>query len=129
MNAKDLAREAKMIPDPTYYSGRDATTSDLDGEKLFIIYTKIREHHGEKSANAFVSMVKSMKELSATAFLTSLEIFEMNKWKFAGKVSTSNIAIKNKENAEATMLQSFAKNFQTGNTQKIRNSFLELIAN
>jgi hypothetical protein len=65
---------------PEYFSGRGATTTDLNGEMLFKIYNSIKKENGERAAEAYVEMVKSIKTLSATNFLNSLYLLEACKW-------------------------------------------------
>ena len=41
ISAREIVRSVGMYDRPEYYSGRGATTSDLDGDKLYAIYQKI----------------------------------------------------------------------------------------
>ena len=80
ISAREIVRSVGMCDRPEYYSGRGATTSDLDGDKLYAIYQKITQELGANPADAFVTMVKKLKTLSATNFLNSLYTLERYDW-------------------------------------------------
>ena len=80
ITAKEIIHSIGRSARPEYYSGRGATTTDLNGDKLFAIYTKITEEIGEKEAEAFVTMIENLKYLSMTNFLNALYALESNQW-------------------------------------------------
>lgn len=80
ISAREIVRSVGMSDRPEYYSGRGATTSDLNGDKLYAIYQKITQELGASQADAFVTMVKKLKTLSATNFLNSLYTLERYNW-------------------------------------------------
>lgn len=82
ISAREIVYSAGMSDEPEYYSGRGATTSDLDGDILYNIYIQIKEKLGTNQANEFVTMVENLKELSATNFLNALYFLERNNWKY-----------------------------------------------
>lgn len=115
---------------PEFYSGRGATTSDLDGNRLYAIYQKIEQELGSRQAEAFVSMVKELKVLSATNFLNALYALEENDWNLT-QFNESNIDVGPEEEgrgliALATVAESL---FYCGrdDTEYIRSSFLSKI--
>jgi hypothetical protein len=65
---------------PGFYSGRGATTADLNGDKLERLFCAIKKRAGEHAAEAFVNMVAAMPSLSATDFLLTLSRLESNRW-------------------------------------------------
>lgn len=80
ISAREIVRSVGMSDRPEYYSGRGATISDLDGDKLYAIYQKIKQELGTNHADNFVTMVQRLKTLSATNFLNSLYILERYDW-------------------------------------------------
>lgn len=79
-----------MSSRPEFYSGRGAVFSDLSGNHLFEIHSKIREKIGTEQADAFVTMVENLECLSATNFLNALYSLEANNWVYQ-PVEESNI--------------------------------------
>lgn len=67
---------------PEYYSGRGATITDLDSDKLFNSYQKIKENVGVEASKNFIEMVKNLKVASATSFLNAFYELASNDWKF-----------------------------------------------
>jgi hypothetical protein len=61
-----------MSTRPGYYSGRGATRTDLNSEKLERIHAAILKNKGEDAAKAFIEMVVNIPVLSATDFLIAL---------------------------------------------------------
>ncbi len=66
MNLYALCHEAKIVCDPSYYSGRGPTTSDLNEGILTRMHAAIVRERGDKAGEAFVEMVDSLKTASAT---------------------------------------------------------------
>jgi hypothetical protein len=84
VNAKDIIRkytQGKLATRPSCYSGRGATTSDLNQEILENLYQGILEEIGQEAATAFAQMVADTKKLSATRFLNNLYYLETCGWK------------------------------------------------
>lgn len=86
-----LCKDCKMSDRPSYYSGRGATTTDLGGAQLEMIYKEIKRQaeeppcFGQKPVPAgaheqFVAMVKSLPSLGATDFLVALSDLEAANW-------------------------------------------------
>lgn len=70
---------------PEFYSGRGATTSDLNSNTLFNIHDAIEKEYGKSAAKNFVNMIDDIKVLSATTFLTELyDLYHAN-WKYKKK--------------------------------------------
>jgi len=115
---------------PGYYSGRGATLTDLNGDKLTKIHAGIKKEFGEEAAKSFVLMVADIKVLSATTFLVELYNLYNADWKYVKKkVHASGLEIEKDENGQHNMLQGFASIFASlGNdrddTYEIRHSFL-----
>lgn len=80
ISARKIVYSVGMSGRPEFYSGRGATMSDLDGDRLYAIYQKIAQELGTRQADAFVTMVKKLKTLSATNFLNALYALELNDW-------------------------------------------------
>jgi len=75
------------IPDsmssrPEFYSGRGATTSDLNSPKLEDIYQSILRLYGAAAAAQYVYMVADLPKLSATEFLIALQELDQSGWKY-----------------------------------------------
>lgn len=91
ISAREIVYSVKgMSGRPEYYSGRGATMSDLDGDRLYAIYQKIEQELGTRQADAFVTMVEKLKTLSATNFLNALYALERNDWNLT-EFNESNI--------------------------------------
>lgn len=86
IDARQIVMEAGMSARPEYYSGRGATTSDLNDKILEKTYQIVKENQGEKVAKQFVEMVADIPKLSATDFLLSLYRLEGNNWKWNKKI-------------------------------------------
>lgn len=80
ISAREIVYSQGMSDQPEYYSGRRATMSDLDGDRLYAIYQKIAQELGARQADAFVTMVEKLKTLSAANFLNALYALERNDW-------------------------------------------------
>lgn len=82
IDATEIVRKTGMSDNPGFYSGRGATTSDLDDKKLEKIYQHIKHLHGLKTAEQFVQMVADIPKLTATDFLCTLYNLEAHEWKW-----------------------------------------------
>lgn len=80
VTAKEIVRSVGIMDLPEYYSGKQVNFSDLNGDKLYAIYLKIKENLGDNQANAYVIMVQQLKILTASNFLECLYALEKNNW-------------------------------------------------
>ena len=80
VTTKEIVRSVGITDLPEYYSGRGVNFNDLNADKLYAIYKKIRESIGDKQANAFVTLVQQLKILTASNFLECLYVLENNNW-------------------------------------------------
>jgi hypothetical protein len=78
-----------MSTRPSYYSGRGATTSDLNDSTLEKIWTAIKANRGEEAAHAFVLMVEAIPVLSATEFLITLAALDRDDYEWTPERSKS----------------------------------------
>ncbi len=81
LTAQQIVHKAGMSDRPEFYSGRGATTDDLNHNHLETIYQAIKVNHGEPAAEQYVQMVATIPKLTATDFLLSLYQLERNEWK------------------------------------------------
>ena len=81
-DARQIVNDADMSGRPEFYSGRGATSSDLNDKNLEKIYQSIEQHHGKDAAQNYVRMVADIPKLSATDFLLSLYKLESHDWKW-----------------------------------------------
>lgn len=127
ISAREIVRSVGMSDKPEYYSGRGARISDLPAKKLVLIYNIIKERIGAKQAETFVTMIKSLKTLSATNFLNSLYLLEANNWVYRSAYK-SNIDVGPDgpgRNAIAFATVVFGSSeYDDGDTDYIRNQFL-----
>lgn len=79
-HANEIVMAAGMSARPEYYSGRGATTSDLNERILEKVHALITQEHGAEAAKNFVQMVEDIPKLSATDFLLSLFRLEGSAW-------------------------------------------------
>jgi hypothetical protein len=86
MDARRIVEEAKMSSHPEHYSGRGATTSDLDNNILEKIYELIRREYGDEASRNYVQMIADIPKLSATNFLLTLYKLEGYGWKWDKKI-------------------------------------------
>ncbi len=69
-----------MSTRPDAFSGRGATTTDLNFRRLEVIYQSVLQNKGEKAAMAYAQMVADIPRLTATDFLITLAALESNNW-------------------------------------------------
>ena len=121
----DIARDAGLSTSPSYYSGRGATTSDLNGMHLDKIYESIRFHIGQPAATQFAIMVAEIPVLSATDFLLTLFRLAGNDWVWSKDFlpQTNGISIDSQGSAFGTIMSVFGGN-RHDQTSTIRSSFL-----
>ncbi len=134
LTAVGIVYKAGMCPSPEYYSGRGATSVDLNPQHLEKIYSLIAENYGAEPAVNFVKMVEDIPVLSATDFINSFYAFEMNNWKYEkSKVKSDTIeGILVRKNADgnynemhgmASMMAAIARGGRD-QTESIRGPFL-----
>jgi hypothetical protein len=75
-----IIRSVGMSLRPEFYSGRGATTCDLNHQHLEGIWSGIKEQIGEAEAESFVQLVRKIKVMSATTFLQELYALCDNNW-------------------------------------------------
>lgn len=130
ISAREIVYSVGMSGRPEFYSGRGATMSDLNGDKLYAIYQKIAQELGTRQADAFVTMVQKLEILSATNFLNSLYALELNDWNLTS-FNESNIDVgPNVAGRGIIALATVAESlFYCGrnDTEYIRSSFLSKI--
>ena len=109
----DIARDAGLSTSPSYYSGRGATTSDLNGMHLDKIYESIRFHIGQPAATQFAIMVAEIPVLSATDFLLTLFRLAGNDWVWSKDFlpQTNGISIDSQGSAFGTIMSVWSKDF------------------
>lgn len=78
--AKEIVQMIGIVDLPWYYSSRGVNFLDLNADRLYSIYLKIRDKIGNNQANAFVTMVQQLKILSVNNFLDCLYTLENNDW-------------------------------------------------
>lgn len=126
---KEIIRNNKMSIRPEYYSGRGATTSDLNGNILFGIHRDLKNEFGESAALGFVKMINGIKVLSATAFLNGLYDLYYNNWVYEGRQPDS-MSIPKNENGDYDrtigMIGVMESLFSSGrdDTARIKSHFL-----
>lgn len=115
-----------MSTRPAYYSGRGATTTDLDSSRLEKIWAAVQEHVGKAAAAEFVKMVASIPSLSATDFLLTLARLELNDWKWEDDLlgNESGIYVDSEMSAWGTVLEVFGGAGRANQTEAIRGDFL-----
>jgi len=121
----DFARDAGLSTSPSYYSGRGATTSDLNGMHLDRIYESIRFYIGQPAATQFAIMVAETPVLSATDFLLNLFTLARNEWVWDSRFisKADGINIDSEGSAFGTVMSVFGGP-RRDQTDSIRSSFL-----
>lgn len=121
MNIRELCDRSGITPDPSFYSGRGATTSDLNSLILGKIHTGIRQQVGDDAAAAFVRLVAAFPVPSASAFLNGLFALEANNWVFdARQAQASGICPDNFGSAFATVENVLSRVARTGDADDAR---------
>jgi hypothetical protein len=124
-NIEQIVNEAGMSERPGYYSGRGATLSDLDSNKLQKIYTGIYENYGQEAAAAYAQAVFEIEVLSATAFLCTLFNLNNNNWVFNSRVVVNeDSGFSNEGEALGHMLSVFGGSRNNDQTREIGWEFL-----
>lgn len=126
VSAREIVRQCGMSDRPGYYSGRGATTSDLDSVKLERIYTAIRSQVSEDAASNFVEMVAALPVASATDFLITLYMLASNDWKWDAALLSKEKGIypDNETSAFFTIAEVMAGLGKRDQTAMIVSSFL-----
>jgi len=126
MRVHKFVYDAGMSTRPEFYSGRGATTSDLDGQKLDKIHAAIGTHVGAEAAEGFVDLVAGIKKLSATDFLLEVQRLELNDWKWEPPPQDGNgIYAGSPLSGLATIIHVAAGDNERDETDLIRWSFLK----
>ncbi len=116
---------AGMSTRPSYYSGRGATLSDLNSEKLETIWGGVKSIYGDKAAEAFIDMVIAIPKLSATDFLISLASLERNGFDPTSDISAINSIFPEDEgSAFGTIMSVMGGMNDRDDTTRIRDPFL-----
>lgn len=112
---------------PGYSSGRGATISDLDSDKLFLIYKNILDNIGFQASKNFVQMVKNIRVMSCTAFLQGLYILEKNDWKLKVEdvQDLDDLYWENEDEAYWCVASTIGKNPKKDDTLEIVGFFLK----
>lgn len=110
---------------PSYYSGRGATTSDLDYRHLRGIFDAIKSNKGDKAAKNFAHMVGQIEVLSATDFLIALYALADNDWAWQEKLlpKSNGVAVDSPITALCTALEHMTTK-RNDSTVQIRAQFL-----
>ena len=132
MDISRMVRAAGMSARPEFYSGRGATTSDLNGKLLEGFYQTIKQQLNETAAEQFVQMVADIPELSATDFLLTLYGLDQNNWKWDKELLGNQNGIyvdgKNEQDrnvsAISTIVEVVSRKDPNDQTEHIRNPFL-----
>ena len=127
LNAGQIVVKAGMSDRPGFYSGRGATTTDLNDMILEKIYQEIKKEHGEDSAKQFTQMVADIPKLSATDFLLSLYRLEMNDWNWSKELlgEEKGIYPEDEGSALGTIFSALSGSGNVDETDYIRTAFLE----
>lgn len=116
---------AGMSTRPEYYSGRGATTSDLDSSRLIVICIAIEKKHGPLAAKAYTEMVASMPKLAATDFLIALWRLESNGFRMSPEIvgGSNGTYAADRASAMATIFEALGGS-RRDETVSIRSAFL-----
>lgn len=128
LNAQQIVSRAGMSSRPEYYSGRGATASDLNGDKLEQIYSFIKNEYGKEAAQNYVQMVADIPVLSATDFLLSLYRLEGYDWKWDKKLlgNEQGVYAADEGSAFGTLISGLSGMNRRDETEHIRGRFLEM---
>lgn len=118
-----IIHKAGMVGRPEYYSGRGATTADLNKKHLEAIFQGIVKEFGDVAGANFILMVSDIDVLSATQFLNSLYNLFWNNWEWDSKCMGERVAINGRGSAFGTFA-SVLRSRDRDDTQAIKSSFL-----
>lgn len=125
MDIYRLCMDAGIHPDPSYYSGRGATTSDLNDTILTRIHEAVVRGKGVEAGKAFIAMVAALPEASATAFLNGLFALEARGWVWdTAAPKPSSIAPDNMGSAFATVVEVLGRSRQTSEERLMRDAMV-----
>lgn len=131
MHISDLVRNAGMSARPGYYSGRGATSSDLNSKILNDIASLIEKHYGKQAHDNYVKMVWGMSELSATAFLNNLYALERASWKLTeAKITNDGQSFESEGEALGLLAEVFSQSYgrtRPNQTESIRHGFRKVL--
>ena len=118
----EIIRSTGMSTRPSFYSGRGATIVDLNSNILEKYWVAIKEKFGEDAAEAFVGMIVSIRVLSATTFLKTLNSLVANDWK--GYREGSHFEADCEGAAFGTLFSVMGGSMQRDDTYQIKSDFL-----
>lgn len=128
MDMTRMLHEVGINPNPGYYSGRGATTSDLDGRKLEALHDLVARHRGEAQAKVLVEVVAGMRCLSASEFIVAVMTLDANGWDAADALSGEEGGLRpeNESQAMATVAEVLGRAGRGArdDTYAIRSGFL-----
>lgn len=125
MDARGILNDIGIGDDPGYYSGRGATLTDLNSEKLEKVYRGIKKNHGKKAGDNFVQMVADISVLSATDFILSTYNLEVNGWKWDKKLISDRKSIyPTSEGSAFGTIMATLSGPRPNETESIRGEFL-----
>jgi len=117
-----------MSSRPGFTSGRGATITDLDSDRLTFIYDKIVENENQDAADNFVLMVQNLQVASCTEFLLSLYRLEIRGWKyddtFFSDSNSNGIYAENEGEAIGTLFAGISGGSRVDDTLRIVYPFL-----
>lgn len=90
LTIREILTLSGVHPEPSHYSGRPATLSDLNSKILDKIFRDIAENISKEAADNYLQLVDELEYLSATAFLNMIYRLEQNEWKFDYSLAQNN---------------------------------------
>jgi hypothetical protein len=126
VSAEAIAMEAGMCPDPGYYSGRGARTTDLNHDILERVFQGVQRYLGADAAGQFIEMVAAIPKLSATDFLLTLYRLEGNQWRWDRNLigTEGGVYAENEGAAFGTVMSALRGMRDVDATPSIRDPFL-----
>jgi len=121
-----VSTNGQMSARPGCYSGRGATTSDLNANMLNQIADAIKKEYGDQAHNSYVKMVWEMPSLSATAFLTNLYRLAGSGWDLSKvSITSKDDNFENHSEALGFLMETLAHagSDRPNQTESIRNGF------
>ncbi len=112
---------------PEFTSGRGASVSDLDSDRLLQIQRGIKEKFGDDAAKALVVLVQNIKVMACTTFLKELYNLFYNDWKIKKSKNfkaVSDVSFSDEIGAFCTVMGKLNK--QNDDTQEIKSHFLRV---
>ncbi|HYE67596.1 MAG TPA: hypothetical protein VEA58_03235 [Anaerovoracaceae bacterium] len=130
MDLKTIVTNAGMSDRPGFYSGRGATTTDLNSVILNKIADQIQEHFGQSAHDSYVEMVWSMPSMSATAFLNNLYSLGRADWDLAkAEISNNGATFESEGEAFGLIMETMSQlkgNQKIDESEQIKSGFRRL---